>query len=94
MLFLPVLENSAVSPETIAHVRILRQSWQQGNIVGEVQAGNYQWEFQWFFRQDKLRVKPSLGRALIYEPLGRFLEHCDYQLEPGGDYEFTLRAKL
>jgi hypothetical protein len=39
-------------------------------------------------------VKPSLGRALIYEPLGRFLERSDYQLEPGGDYEFLLRAKL
>lgn len=86
--------NSSVLPTTTANVRILRQSWQQGKIVGEVEAGSYQWEFQWYFRQDKLKVHPSFGRALIYEPLGRFLEHCDYQLEPGGDYQFTVRAQL
>jgi hypothetical protein len=39
-------------------------------------------------------VKPSQGRALIKEPLGRFLEQQDYQLEPGGDYAFTIRAEL
>ncbi|BAW95389.1 hypothetical protein NIES970_02940 [[Synechococcus] sp. NIES-970] len=81
-------------PETPAHVRILQQSWQQGKISGEVQAGSYQWEFQWHFRQGKLRVHPTLGRALIYEPLGRFLEQSDYHLEPGGDYQFMLRARL
>lgn len=81
-------------PETPAHVRILQQSWQQGKIVGEVQAGSYQWEFQWSFRQGKLRVHPSLGRSLIYEPLGRFLEQSDYQLEAGGDYKFMVRASL
>jgi len=26
--------------------------------------------------------------------LNRFLERYDYQLEPGGDYEFTVRSKL
>ena len=36
----------------------------------------------------------SQGRALIKEPLGRFLEQQDYQLEPGGDYAFTIRAEL
>ncbi|MEB3225310.1 MAG: DUF3146 family protein [Synechococcus sp.] len=81
-------------PETAAHVRILQQSWQQGKISGEVQAGSYHWEFQWYFRQGKLWVHPTLGRALIYEPLGRFLEQSDYHLEPGGDYQFTLRARL
>ncbi|WP_456297638.1 DUF3146 family protein [Dactylococcopsis salina] len=63
-------------------------------MEGEVSAGSYQWSFQWKFRQGRLVVHPSLGRALIFEPLGRFLERCDYQLEPGGDYEFTVRAKL
>ena len=81
-------------PETTAHVRILQQSWQHGKIIGEVSAGHYEWTFQWHFRQGKLRVHPSLGRALIFEPLGRFLEHSDYQLEPGGDYQFMLRTKL
>jgi len=81
-------------PETTAHVRVTRQSWQQGRIEGEVQAGQFAWQFQWRFRQGQLSVKPSLGRALIQEPLGRFLERSDYQLEPGGDYAFTIRADL
>ncbi len=37
---------------------------------------------------------PTFGRALIKEPLERFLERQDYQLEPGGDYQFTLRFEL
>ena len=90
--------NTTVSvkrlPETTAYVRITKQSWQQGKIEGEVRAAAYQWQFQWRFRQGQLFVQPSLGRALITEPLGRFLERRDYQLEPGGDYEFTLRAEL
>ncbi|MFB6276071.1 MAG: DUF3146 family protein [Halothece sp.] len=81
-------------PKTTAHVRIIRQSLWEGKIEGEVSAGSYEWSFQWQFRQSRLIVQPSLGRALIIEPLGRFLERCDYQLEPGGDYEFTVRAKL
>jgi hypothetical protein len=81
-------------PQTTAHVRILKQSWHQGNLEGEVRAANYEWQFKWRFRQGQLSVHPSLGRALIAEPLSRFLERWDYQLEPGGDYEFTLRAKL
>ena len=81
-------------PETTAHVRITYQSWPQGNIEGEVTANQFAWQFQWRFRQGKLMIQPSLGRALIQEPLGRFLERCDYQLEPGGDYWFTIRAKI
>ena len=81
-------------PETTAYVRITQQSWYQGQIEGEVQAASYEWQFQWRFRQGKLIVHPSLGRALILEPLNRFLERCDYQLEPGGNYQFTVRARL
>ncbi|MFP4133523.1 MAG: DUF3146 family protein [Halothece sp.] len=81
-------------PKTTAYVRIIRQSLRDGEMEGEVSAGSYQWWFQWQFRQDRLIVQPSLGKALIIEPLGRFLERCDYQLESGGDYEFTIRAKL
>lgn len=81
-------------PQTTAYVRILRQSWQQGSIEGEVRANHYEWHFRWQFRRKLLVVEPSLGRALIKEPLGRFLEAKDYQLEPGGDYSFTIRAEL
>jgi Protein of unknown function (DUF3146) len=81
-------------PETTAQVRITRQSWQHGLLEGEVRAGDFEWQFQWHFRQGILSVKPSQGRALIKEPLSRFLEQKDYQLEPGGDYDFTIRAQL
>lgn len=81
-------------PETTAHVRITNQSWPQGRIEGEVRTDQYEWQFQWRFRQKRLLIQPSLGRALIQEPLGRFLERFDYQLEPGGDYCFTIRAQL
>ena len=86
--------NSPYLPETTAYVRITQQSWQQGKIVGEIRASVYQWQFQWYFRRGTLQVQPSLGRALILEPLSRFLERSDYQLEPGGDYEFTLRGDI
>ncbi len=81
-------------PQTTAHVRITYHSWQQGKLEGEVNANEFVWEFQWKFRGGQLTVEPSLGRALIQEPLGRFLERFDYQLEPGGDYSFTIRAEL
>lgn len=80
--------------KTTAHLRITHQSWHLGKIEGEVSAAEYQWQFQWQFRQGKLSVKPSLGRALIIEPLGRFLERSDYQLEAGSNYTFTIRAKF
>lgn len=86
--------SSRSLPETVAYVRITHHSWQQGKIEGEVRANSYEWEFQWRFRQGELVVEPSLGRALIQEPLGRFLEKCDYQLELGGDYSFTIRADI
>ena len=80
--------------KTTAYLRITHQSWQLGKIEGEVSAAEYQWQFQWQFRQGKLLVQPSLGRALILEPLGRFLERSDYQLEAGSNYTFTIRAKF
>ncbi len=63
-------------------------------MAGEVIASNFAWQFQWRFRQGVLTVEPSLGRSLIQDPLGRFLEKWDYQLEPGGDYSFTIRADI
>lgn len=82
------------APQTMAHVRVLERSLQAGILAGEVTAGAFQWRFVWQFRRDRLRVEPSLGRALIQEPLGRFLEATDYQLEPGGDYSFPIRARI
>ncbi len=81
-------------PQTTAHVRITRQSWQDGHIEGEVSASQYSWQFQWQFKLGKLCVSPSLGRALIIEPLGRFLEQQDYHLEPGSNYSFLIRAQI
>lgn len=82
-------------PETTAYVRVTRQSWQQGTIGGAVSAGAFEWQFEWRFREEKtLVIEPSQGRALIQEPLNRFLEKWDYQLEPGGDYSFTIRAQF
>ncbi|NET43973.1 DUF3146 family protein [Okeania sp. SIO2B3] len=82
-------------PETTAYVRVTRQSWQKGTIEGEVSAGSFNWHFKWGFRHKKnLSIQPSQGRALIQEPLGRFLEKWDYQLEAGGDYYFTIKAKF
>lgn len=82
------------TPETIAHVQITQQSLSMGKIEGKVNAASYEWQFRWRFRQRQLSVQPSLGRALIQEPLERFLERSDYQLEPGSDYTFTVRAKM
>ena len=81
-------------PETIAYVRITQQSLSMGKIEGKVNAASYEWQFRWRFRQRQLSVQPSLGRALIQEPLERFLERSDYQLEPGSDYTFTVRTKM
>lgn len=81
-------------PETIVRVKITSQCWQTREIRGEVDAGNYQWNFCWCFPQGKLSIQPTLGRSLIKEPLSRFLEKNDYQLEAGGDYQFYLRAKI
>jgi hypothetical protein len=81
-------------PQTTAHVRVTQHSWHRGTLEGEVSAGQFVWNFQWCFRLGKLAIEPSRGRALIQEPLGRFLEKWDYKLEPGGDYSFTIRGKF
>ncbi|MEL6161789.1 MAG: DUF3146 family protein [Cyanobacteria bacterium J06623_5] len=88
------MSSSPNLPATTAYVRITNQSWHTGTIEGDVSANEFAWQFCWRFRTGHLAVEPSLGRALIQEPLGRFLEQFDYQLEPGGDYSFTIRAEL
>ncbi|MFS8741422.1 DUF3146 family protein [Synechococcus sp. O70.2] len=81
-------------PQTTAHVQITRRSWQEGAIEGEVSANGWVWHFCWRFRGGGLRVEPSVGRALICDPLSRFLEKSDYLLEPGSNYSFVIRSRL
>ncbi len=79
-------------PATTAQLRVLRQSFGDRLLEGEVSAGGFHWTFTWRFERGELSVEPSLGRALIQDALLRFLIRADYQLEPGGDYAFTVRA--
>ena len=81
-------------PTTKANIRILRQSFASKSIEGEVSAGDFNWQFNWQFSNGELSVEPPLGRALIQDALLRFLIKTDYSLEPGGDYNFTIRAKF
>ncbi|WP_413442019.1 DUF3146 family protein [Synechococcus sp. MIT S1220] len=81
-------------PATTAHLRVLRQCFQEKLLEGEVAAGGFHWEFCWCFDRGELSVEPSLGRALIQDALRRFLVRADYKLEPGGDYVFTVRARF
>jgi hypothetical protein len=79
-------------PATTAQLRVLRRSFHPCLLEGEVIAGSFQWSFRWAFDRGELNVEPSLGRALIQDALLRYLLKADYQLEPGGDYAFTVRA--
>ncbi len=81
-------------PATTAQLRVLHQSFSDRRLEGEVSAGGFHWTFSWRFEQGELSVEPSLGRALIQDALRRFLVKADYQLEPGGDYAFTVRARF
>ena len=81
-------------PTTTAQLRVLRQSFSQRVLEGEVSAGGFEWTFAWFFYRGELQVEPSLGRALIQDALLRFLLKTDSQLEAGGDYAFSVRAKF
>ncbi len=81
-------------PKTTAHLRIVRQSFSEQLLNGEVSAGEFAWQFTWSFGSGELKVEPSLGRALIQDALLRFLIKADYHLEAGSDYIFTIRAKF
>ena len=81
-------------PATNAQIRVLHKSFSKQIIDGEISAGGFEWQFIWNFGQGELIIEPSLGRALIQDALMRFLIKADYNLEPGGDYSFTVRAKF
>ena len=81
-------------PVTTARLQVLNQDLHLGLCKGQVWAGEFAWVFHWHFRQGKLRLEPSLGRALIEDALLRFLLHCDHQLDVGGEYNFLVRATV
>ncbi|AAP99326.1 MULTISPECIES: DUF3146 family protein [Prochlorococcus] len=81
-------------PSTTAHLRVFSQNFATKCMAGEVSAGEFNWQFNWKFSNGELLVEPPLGRALIKDALLRFLVKTDYYLEPGGDYNFTIRAKF
>ncbi len=82
------------SISTTANIRIYTQNFMNKSIQGEVSAGDFTWQFNWKFSKGELLVEPPLGRALIQDALLRFLIKADYYLEPGGDYNFTIRARF
>ena len=67
----------AALPATTAHLRVLRQCFQDQCVEGEVAAGGFQWQFYWACDRGELTVDPSLGRALIQDALFRFLVRTD-----------------
>lgn len=81
-------------PTTTAYVIVESQDFSRKSIQGNVYAGNFKWRFSWEFGKGELKVSPPLGRALIKDPLERFLVKDDYKLEPGGNYIFTVRARF
>ena len=81
-------------PETIANVSVKEYSFSKKQIKGVVEASQFKWTFVWFFNKGLLLVNPPLGRALIEDPLLRFLLKKDYELEAGNEYKFTISAKF
>lgn len=82
------------NPRTIAHLRVEHQNFSEQYLKGKIFAGEFEWKFVWAFGKGELLVHPPLGRALIKDALERFLVKSDYKLEPGGDYNFIIRAKF
>ena len=83
-----------IRPLTTAHLRVDHQCFVNQCLEGQISAGDFEWKFTWAFGQGELFVEPPLGRALIKDALERFLVSTDYELEPGADYTFTIRAKF
>ena len=81
-------------PETIANVSVKEYCFIKKQIKGVVKASQFTWTFTWFFNKGLLLVNPPLGRALIADPLLRFLLKKDYALEAGNEYTFTISAKF
>ena len=81
-------------PETIAHVIVKEYCFKKKKIKGVVKASQFKRTFTWSFNKGLLLVNPPLGRALIEDPLLRFLLKKDYELEAGNEYKFSISAKF
>ena len=81
-------------PETTVNVCIKEYSFSTKQIKGVVEASQFKWTFIWSFNKGLLFVHPPLGRALIEDPLLRFLLKKDYELEAGNDYKLTIGSKF
>ena len=81
-------------PETIANVSVQEYCFSKKQIKGVVKASQFKWTFTWAFNKGLLLVDPPLGRALIEDPLLRFLLKKDYELEAGNEYKFTISSKF
>ena len=81
-------------PQTIAKVIVKEYCFSRKQIKGVVKASQFKWTFTWAFNKGLLLVDPPLGRALIEDPLLRFLLKKDYELEAGNEYKFTISSKF
>ena len=81
-------------PETIANLSVKEYCFSKKRIQGVVEASQFKWTFTWSFNKGLLLVNPPLGRALISDPLLRFLLKKDYELEAGNEYKLTISAKF
>ena len=81
-------------PETEANVSVKEYCFSKKQIKGVVEASQFKWTFTWSFNKGLLFVKPPLGRALIEDPLLRFLLKKDYELEAGNEYKLIISAKF
>ena len=84
----------STKPLTTAHISVEHQCFSTQCMNGNISAGDFEWKFIWAFGKGELLVEPPLGRALIKDALEKFLVNTDYNLEPGGDNTFTIRAKF
>ena len=60
-------------PETIANISIKEYCFAKKQIQGVVEASQFKWTFTYSFNKGLLKVNPPLGRALIENPLLKFL---------------------
>ena len=81
-------------PETIAYLNVEEYCFTKRQVKGVVKASQFKWRFTWSFTKGLLLVNPPLGRALIEDPLLRFLLKKDFELEAGSEYQFIISAKF
>ncbi len=81
-------------PETTVYLIVKEYNFFNKELKGIVEASDFKWDFTWSFGDGRLFVEPPLGRALIENPLLKFLLQKDYKLESGSSYKFTVSSKF